>query len=221
LVLSTPGRNATAKIGIIDSLGRVFLLNLPNGQLFEITATLNKPIIDFEIAGDSIFALGKNNVLYIAHLGTPIVWQKDSIHCNRKLKGISLFQSYFSENPPGRYNPSSDPYFNSALLLYGSGNSVISTSKTYLWTSPGSVKEKVVNHLSIYPNPVTQRSFRTTVEGISNLQLFDIQGRNLATLPATENDNQTFEIPSRIKSGYYVVKGMLKGQLYIGKVVVQ
>jgi len=217
LALSKRVNTIPIKVGVLDSLGRIFVSEINGSQLVEITTNLNKPIIDFDISGDSIFALGNNNVLYIAHWGSTITWQKDSIHCNRTLKGLSAFNAYYVV--PGRYSESNWGY--PLVLLYGSGNSVIATGNTTLWPIPNEIKSKLVNNLSIYPNPVTNRTFRTNVEGINNVQLFDIQGRNLATLPATEGDNQTFEIPSSIKPGYYVLKGMLKGQLYVGKVVVQ
>ena len=169
LLVGTP-----SYIGATDNRGRIFAAEAFSNTLSELNGSLVTSFRDFNIAGDSLFALNTDNVFYVTNIRNPasVVWQKDSIDISRTLTQVHI--GYYSPTDtavgrrPGRIAASRITNYENNLptvLLTGTGPCMISTNPRDWHNLRLSSKNKnVITPLVLYPNPTKSRSFKISVE---------------------------------------------------------
>ena len=179
-------RNVTRKVGILDTANHIYAGAINGGRLRQITGNLNKPILDFVIAGDSVFVLSTKNRYYVTALTDTLnyVWQSDSIHSSRTFSKLTMDLQRDSAQVFGRNGLAYNEFIfeGASVLFMGSGNSVISTGDRWFFDVTLSAPRKHIAQFNIYPNPTVNKVFRISETGIKQLVLSDLQGRRLATL---------------------------------------
>lgn len=217
-------------IGATDSRGRIFAGLASANTLSELNGSLVTAFRDFAIAGDSLFALNTDNVLYITNISTPsaVIWQRDSIEISRTLTKVHI--GYYKSTDtavgqrPGRLarNQVTD-YYNTkpTILLTGTGPCMISTNPRKWNNTVGSNKQrKALPPLVLYPNPTKQRSFKIALENLEWVTVSDITGKVVATFTKPEMEG-TYQLTATLSGGIYIVQAKTNLGTSTGKLIVQ
>ncbi|HEY1025908.1 MAG TPA: T9SS type A sorting domain-containing protein [Sphingobacteriaceae bacterium] len=121
-----------------------------------------------------------------------------------------------------------------AILKNGIGIKVVpfkpNLNKTM--NSSGNLKngqpEKVLNNVKVYPNPVADQlnlSYQVTRESNVTIKIMDVLGNEVATLLSQKQSagekNPSFEISSRLSSGFYFVRLIVGNETVVKRISVQ
>ncbi len=225
LLIGTP-----SFIGAVDNRGRIFAGETFSNTLSELNGTLITSFRDFDIVGDSLFAINTDNVFFATNISNPssIIWDKDSIDISRTLTQVHI--GYFNPTDtaigarPGRLAMSRIRNENNqlpTLLLSGTGPSLISTNpRTWNYPFLSTKQKRTLPPLVLYPNPTKSRSFKISVENPEWVMVTDLTGKVVAQFNNPEKDI-AFLLSANLSGGIYIVQAKTNKGISTGKLIVQ